>query len=160
MLFLIFYFSNKGKLGNLGKVLTRKIISRTRGNLGKSFIIGSIFVIYLSSLAILGSTYADPGMVKVVTDTMHSQGVHDMQSMINRPLPSPTPIQLLISIIVTITPNPISFAMFHSINDISDGWMQSHITIMLIEEIEVLGIVLFLRYRNSKTYMSCHNDDK
>jgi hypothetical protein len=148
VIFLLFYFSNKGKLGNIGRILIKKITSKTKGKLGKSFIIGSIFVIYLSTLSILGSTYADPNDVKLVTDALHKEGVHDMKTMINRPLPSPTPIQLVMSIIITVTPNPISFAMFHSVNDISDGWMQSLFSIILIEEIEVLGIVLFLRYRN------------
>ena len=148
ILFLIFYLSKKGKLGNTGKILTRKITKRASGKLGISFIIGSIFVIYLSSLAILGSTYADPQVVSLVHEQMKKQGIHNMQSMINAPLPNPTPLQLLVSIAITITPNPISFAIFHGVNDLSNGWLLSLFTIILIEEIEVLGIVLFLRYRN------------
>ena len=148
ILFLIFYLSNKGKLGKIGHILTRKITSKTTGKLGISFIIGSIFVIYLSSLAILGSTYADPQIVNMVHTQMEKQGVHDMQSMINQPLPSPTPLQLVVSILVIITPNQISFAMFHGMNDLSNGWLLSLFSIILIEEIEVLGIILFLRYRN------------
>lgn len=148
IIFLIFYLGRKGKLGNIGNILTSKITKKASGKLGSSFIIGCIFVIYLSSLSILGSTFADPNVVTLVTDTMHKQGVHDMQSLINQPLPNPTPLQLVLSIVITITPNPISFAMFHSINDLSNGWWLSLFTILLIEQVEVLGIILFLRYKN------------
>ena len=150
ILFLIFYLSNKGKLGSIGKILTRKITQRATGKLGISFILGSIIAIYLCSIAILGSTYADPQIVNMVQTQMQKQGIHDMKSMVEQPLPKPTLTQLLVSILVIMTPDPISFAMFKGVNDLSNGWLLSLFTVILIEEVEVLGIVLFLRYRNNK----------
>ena len=148
VLFAIFYLSKRGKLGSIGTLLTRKITKMSQGKLAKGFIVQSIVVIYMGSLFLLGSSSADPGVVNMVTTDFHKQGIHDMKSLTSQPLPSPTPIQLLVSIVIVLTPNPISFAMYNAMNQISSGWILSLMTIVLIEEIEVLCIILFLRYRN------------
>lgn len=142
------YFSRKGKLGFFGKAWLRTIEKRTKGKTFKTMIIMSCLVLYFGGLMISGITYANPVIYNKTVAEFKQQGIHDTNSLMqyDQAHPNTDPYKFLIGILILATPNQISFTLYKIMNDMFGGWFLPILTIAMVETIELLGIVLYLRY--------------
>lgn len=146
------YLSRKGKLGFFGRALLRTIEKRTKGKTFKSMIITSSIVLYFGCLMIAGITHADNTIYTKTKSEFKSQGIHDAKSLVqyDQAHPNTNFGNFLIGILILSTPNEISFTMFKIMNDFFGGWFLPILTISVVETIEFLGVILYLRYEGRR----------
>ena len=108
----------------------------------------SCIVLYFGSLMMIGITYANPIVYTKTQSELKAQGINDTQSLMkyDDTHRNVDPSKMLIGVLVLATPNQISFTAYKIMNDFSDGWFLPIITISLVETIELLGIILYLKY--------------
>lgn len=145
----LFYLSKKGKLGKIGTIIARRIEKRARSRFTKLIMGQSIFFIYMSTIFIIGVTYADPEATTSAKQDLKTNGITSLQNIVDKPVQI-TPPMIVASLIILLLPTPITFIIFKIINDFSSGFILAFFTITLIEEIEVLGLMLFFRYHIGK----------
>lgn len=143
----LYYLSKKGKLGRIGIILNKKLERRSKGKLGLSFIIILSISIYIQSLIVVGILYADQQDVTIVTTVLKNNGIHDMNTAMNVKSQPHGLLFNLEALIILLTPNQVSFTMMHVINDLSGNFILPLFSILLVEDLEVLGLVMFFRYK-------------
>lgn len=149
--FTIFYLSKKGKLGKIGKMIIHKLEKRAKGKLGKFIICFSIGAIYFWSLAVSGSLY---GNDEKAMNQLNSIGVKDMQSLETKTGNTIDPKQVPLALLVLFTPNDVSRMAFKVMNELSNGWVLTFGSVFLIDEIEVLALALYFRYKKPSQIIS------
>jgi hypothetical protein len=151
VLLIIMYLSRKGKLGYLGRIIDKQIMSFSKGRYGKLSLVYLIFTIYLYSLFIYGASYVPPETKDIITSQLAEQGITDMESASqaeNVGWSGPgASWGVLFSLVIILIPNKIGFALFSIINDWTDGWMVHFSMVLLVESLEILGLVLYFRYK-------------
>ena len=148
VMFLILYLSNKGKLGKAGRIIIKRIEKRARGKTVKGLIIFNCFILYFWSLVVVGATYADPIVVSTITKANNDMGIKNTQQIFEYAGTHAITIQeYILSFLLTFTPNPISFGMFKVLNVMLGGWLVPTLTILIAEQSESLGVMLYLRYK-------------
>jgi len=148
VMFLILYLSSKGKLGKAGTIIIKRLEKRAKGKTVKGLIIFNCFILYFWSLVVIGATYADPIVVTHITTENNKLGIKNTQQIFQYAQTHTITIQeYIISLMLTFTPNPISFGMFKVLNTMLGGWLVPLLTILIVEQSETLGILLYLRYR-------------
>lgn len=154
ILLLLIFLSKKNKLGYIGKIINRQVMSFSKGKYGKISLIYLLFVIYLYSLFVYGASYVEPETKQVFVDQLAAQGITDMESAStaeNVGWSGPgASWGILFSLLIILVPNKIGFSLFGIINDWTDGWALHFALVFLVESLEVLGLVLYFRYRKEK----------
>lgn len=151
--FILFYLSSKKKLGYVGFVIKKRLIKRSQGKAFKMFVILSGFIIYLFSLTSFGILEADKTKVNEDLQKLKKQGVTDFDSMnnyIQNDKDMSDPVLWLQALSISFTPSPITFEISYIMNQFTHGYLFSISSIILVEECEFLGIVLFFRFSNIK----------
>lgn len=149
----LLYLSKKKKLGFFGTALLNTLERRTKNKSFKIAVGTSIFVIYLSSLAIAGNVFASETIYTNTVTQLKTEGITDAKTLdkYNQSHPSHlTFIQWLQGLLLVATPNEGSFVIFKVTNDFMDGWPLAFFTIMLVEELEFLGMLFYLKYGGHK----------
>lgn len=145
VVFLMFYLSARGKLGSVGKIITKTIEKRAKAKSSILMIGLSIIMIWISAMMILGSIYADPNLTKLYKEELANHGITDIQSTFSDKDIDYKPIVLLEAMASIFIPTPDSLAFYHIMNDFSDGFFLAIFTVLMIEEIELLGITIYFR---------------
>jgi len=137
----IIYFSRKNKLGWVGRMINKQVMSFSKGKIGLFVIISLVFFIYFFSLVVYGIHNAPAPLVLTV------EQIETIQDIENLPEIRVEPDLILPAIFLILIPSEIGFNIFASINDLSDGWLLHFYTVILVEKIEVLGLILYFRFR-------------
>lgn len=151
--FVLLYLSNKNKLGFVGLIIKKRLIKRSQKKGFKIMIMFSIFIIYLFGLASFSVLEADKSKVQQDLQDMKKVGVVDMQSLndyAKNDKELSNPIFWLQGIEQIFIPSPQLFEIFYIYNQFTYGYLFSISNILLVEECEFLGIVLFFRFKYSK----------
>ena len=148
----VMYLANKNKLGKIGNIVNRQVHSFSRGKIGLLSIFYLVFVIYLYSLVIYGIENPPLERKAEFVAVLEKEGITDLESAstaenIGWSGPAAS-YGILFSIIIILIPNSIGFALFSIINDWTNGWMIHFSTVFLIESLEVLGLILYFRFRH------------
>lgn len=143
----LYYLSTKGKLGRIGIIIKKRLEKRSKGKLGVSIMIFLSIMIYIEGLIVFGILYADQEQVKTITQQLNKLGVHDINSAIKLPTHGLTLSSYLEELFILLTPNELSFTILHVINNLSNNFILPIFSILLVEDIEILGLIIFFRYK-------------
>ena len=157
ILIVLIYLSRKSKLGYVGRIIDKQVMSFSKGRWGKLSLIWLIFTIYLYALFVYGASYVDPDTKQIFVDQLAAQGITDIESArtaenVGWSGPGAS-WGILFSLLIILVPNKIGFSIFGIINDWTSGWVLHFAMVFLIESLEVLGLVLYFRYRKEKGAM-------
>lgn len=150
ILIIVMVLSNKNKLGKLGVIVNKQIMSFSKGRYGKLSLIYLVFMIYLYSLFIYGVENPPLERKAEFIEVLGQEGITDLETAskaenIGWSGPGAS-LGILFSLIIITVPNSIGFALFSIINDWTNGWMLHFATVFLIESLEALGLVIYFRY--------------
>ena len=151
ILLTMMYLAKKNKLGYLGKIVNRQILSFAKGKYGIFAIIILIFYIYLFSLYIYGINNFNPELKDNILTALAVEGYEDLDSIAENVdkltwIGPGTQLVPLFSLVIIFIPNNLGYVVYSIMNDYTDGWMLHFVTVFLVEEIEALGLVIYFRY--------------
>lgn len=143
--------AHKNKLGAVGRIVNRQMMSFSKGKFGKFAMFQTIFFIYIFSLAIYGITNPPDLMKEQITNTLAAEGIDDLESSLggSQNLVWTGPAAILgpaFAVLIIIVPNNLGFALYSIINDFTHGWLLHFVTVFLVEHLEILGLVVYFRY--------------
>jgi len=144
------YLARKNKLGYVGYLINKHATSFSKGKFGKIAIIFLVFNIYMFGIAIYGIENYQPEYKEKITGQLADQGVHDLDTATHAenvgwsgPAAS---FGILFSLAILLIPNQLGFSIYSIINDYTNGWILHFATVFLVEQLEILGLVIFFRY--------------
>lgn len=147
---LLFYLSKKNKLGPLGHIITKQINRIAKGKLGVVAIILSTFVLYFYGNMIYGIENPPDYAVQYVRVLLYQENITSMQTVVERSLEQPEkpydPDSILAALFMLFIPDDFGYGLYYSMNKVSEGWLLHFITVVFIQQIEVLGLVVYFRY--------------
>ena len=151
ILLTMMYLAKKNKLGYLGKIVNRQILSFSKGKYGIFAIIILIFYIYLFSLFIYGINNFNPELKDNILTALAAEGYEDLDSIAENVdkltwIGPGTQLVPLFSLVIIFIPNNLGYVVYSIMNDYTDGWMLHFVTVFLVEELEALGLVIYFRY--------------
>lgn len=151
ILLTMMYLAKKNKLGYLGKIVNRQILSFAKGKYGIFAIIILIFYIYLFSLYIYGINNFNPELKDNILTALAAEGYEDLDSIAENVdkltwIGPGTQLVPLFSLVIIFIPNNLGYVVYSIMNDFTDGWMLHFVTVFLVEELEALGLVIYFRY--------------
>ena len=151
ILVLLFYFSSKGKLGWFGRIIQNHIQRFAKSKAGLGFIILSGFLIYFFGNMIYGIETAPEPLKAVFVEELRSQGINTMDDVQAKADYSKfTPLGFVVGLLVLMTPNELSYSVYDIMNDMSDGWILHFSTVFFVEELELMGLAIYFRYKKLK----------
>lgn len=150
ILIIMLILARRQKLGYVGHLIQKHAMSFSRGRFGKFALIYLVFSIYLFSNVIYGIEHPPELKAQVVSELARN-GVTDMQSATikSRDLAWDGPLAWLgplFSLVIILIPNKLGFAVYGILNDYMHGWMLHFTTVFLVEQLEILGLVIYFRY--------------
>ena len=151
ILLTMMYLAKKNKLGYLGKIVNRQILSFSKGKYGIFAIIILVFYIYLFSLYIYGINNFNPELKDNILTALAAEGYEDLDSIAENVdkltwIGPGTQLVPLFSLVIIFIPNNLGYVVYSIMNDYTDGWMLHFVTVFLVEELEALGLVIYFRY--------------
>ena len=150
VLIIVMALSKKNKLGKLGMIVNRQIMSFSKGRYGKLSLVYLLFMIYLYSMFIYGVENPPLERKAEFVKVLEQEGITDLESAshaenIGWSGPGAS-LGIIFSMIIILIPNKVGFALYSIINDWTNGWMLHFATVFLIESLEALGLVVYFRY--------------
>jgi len=145
----LMYFSKKGKLGKIGKIVNRQVNQYTKGKFGLLTIFMLLFFIYVFSLTIYGINNAPIQTKAQMNSVLTEAGVTDLGSLQTSNLRWTGPGEefgMLWSLVIILTPNNLAYSLYSILNDMTNGWILHFATVFLIEDIEAVGLLCYFRY--------------
>ena len=147
MLLFLFYAAKRNWLGRLGFVVTRQVDRISSGKIGKWGIVSCIILIYIYGNFIYGIESAPLPIAVQMIETLESQGVTSMETLaVEAQGREYSWLNILAALAVMLIPNETGWAAFSVINDLSQGWAMHFATVILVQELELLGILVYFRY--------------
>lgn len=149
MMVSIIYLSRKNKLGYIGRLINKHVMSFAKGKYGIVVIFFTGIFIYFFAIVVLG--IENPVGNEAVRLTLEGQGITNLETLNPRMAQVQIdPLTFVIAFLVLFTPNQISSGIFSVMNDFSNGWFLHFATVFLIEEIEIMGLILYFRFHGTK----------
>lgn len=148
---VLIFLARKNKLGRLGKIFEKQLISTLTGKTGKFIIIVStIFLVYFGSTLILierGNTvYADDADIFY----LHITNNADLETALNWDLKGPTHVDSQHGFFNMFFVLEYAFSITYAmIDEMSKGWMSHLYSILFVEQIEILALVVLFREKPS-----------
>jgi len=148
---VILYLSRKNKLGWYGRVFEERLTKVTRGRRRILVWLVTGFTIYFLAASIYGIESSND-QYKELKDSLKSSIPKDQQNMeymVKQTKDVPLeyyPIALGLVILTFFFRFDLYAAMMGYINDITGGYFIHLMTIMFVEEVEVIGFLVFYRY--------------
>ena len=147
----LLYLSNKNKLGYVGYLVNKHTASFAKGNFGKFSMIYLVFSAYLFGLAIYGIEHPPEQIKAQIVSVLNDTGIHDLNTATSKSnqLSWTGPgaaYGVLFSFIVLFVPSKLSFTIYSILNDYTHGWMLHFATVFFVEQLEILGLVIYFRY--------------
>jgi len=147
--FILFFLSTKGKLGYVGYVIKKRIIKIPKGKAFKAYLISASILIYITGLTITGIIVADKQITTTFVNQMTQQHITTVKQITSEGYTNVqnNPSILPIDILIILTPNPLMFQISDIMNQITHGYGYTICSLVFVEQIELLGINLFFKYR-------------
>jgi len=147
----LLYFSNKGKLGWLGRIVNKQVTRLSKGKAGIGAICVSIFLLISFGNMLYGMSNPPEPVVQQFKDALRDEGVTDLDSYTEKAKDVRLDwLELILGtlavLFIMVVPTEPGYALFSIINGWSQGWMAHFMTVILVQEIEVLGLVIYFRY--------------
>lgn len=155
ILLTMMYLTKKEKLGPVGRLVNKQIHSFSKSNYGKASIIFLIFYVYIFSLFIYGINNANPILKQNILSNLAAEGYGDLNDVaenmdkLNWTGPGIDSVPLF-GLVIILIPNNLGYTIYSIMNDYSDGWFLHAATVLLIEQLEALGLILYFRYFSKK----------
>ena len=145
------YFARKNKLGFIGRIINKQVSRLSKGKKGLATIIFSLFFLASFGNMLYGMTYAQDGAVQEIRQELAKEGITDLKSHMESTQNLKIEWwQLLLAIpfvlLIMVVPTDPGYALFSIINGWSFGWLQHFTTVWFVQEIEILGLVIYFRY--------------
>jgi len=149
MLSLI-YFSNKGKLGKIGYIINKQVMSFSKGKLGNFVLFQTIFFLYFFGLAIYGIETAPEETKNQIVSVLAKEGIEDLED-----ISKPSNLQfegglgylgVFFALIVLFTPSKLGASLYSIMNDFTNNWLLHFATVYFVESLEILGLIMYFRY--------------
>lgn len=148
ILLSLFYLAHKKKLGWLGRIVLKHIQRFSRGKVGLGVMVSSVFVLYFFGNIIYGIETAPREVKQVLTEELESEGIQSLDDVAqNAPRVRFTTWQIILGILLLIVPNAGAHSIYGIINDMSNGWVLHFSTVFFVEQLEVLGLIIYFRYK-------------
>lgn len=148
------YLARKDRLGFVGRIINKQVMSFSKGKYGTISLIFLIFWIYVYGLVIYGINNPPVEVKQEFVQVLNDTGVNSIETLSNAQSVhwsgAAEAYGILFSIIVIVIPNKISFTIYSILNDWTDGWLVHFATVFLIESVEILALVIFFRYKKFK----------
>jgi hypothetical protein len=147
----ILYLSRKQKLGWYGRVFEERLTKITRGKRRILVWIITGFTIYFLAASIYGIESSND-QYKELKDSLKSSIPKDQQNMEYMVMQTKDvpleyyPIALGLVMLTFFFRFDLYAAMMGYINDVTGGYFLHLMTIMFVEEVEVIGFLIFYRY--------------
>lgn len=143
----LIYLSKKGKLGWIGKIVIRHTEQFAKGKIGKGFMAMSFFSLFFFGNIIYGAESTHPQVKNEIIKNLERQNIKSLDDVAaNAPSVRLTTPQLIVGLILLIIPNPLAHSIYAVMNQMSNGWVLHFSTVIFVQELEVLGLVLYFRY--------------
>lgn len=151
ILLSVMYLARKNKLGYAGYLINKHSLQFAKGKFGKFSLIYLIFSAYLFGLAIYGIENPPHEIKTKIVTVLNDTGIHDLNTATtkSKDLHWEGPAQaygILFSLIVLFVPSKLSYTIYSILNDYTHGWMLHFATVFLVEQLEILGLVIYFRY--------------
>lgn len=148
ILLSLLYFSHKGKLGWLGRIVIKHVQRFSKGKFALGSIILSVFVLYFLGNSIYGMDHPVPEIKRTFEQNMEAQGVTDLKTFQEKvPERKLEGSAMLLAVVALILPTGAGHTAYAIINDWTDGWLLHFSTVWFVEQLEILGLVLYFRFR-------------
>lgn len=160
-LFGLLFLSKKNKLGYVGYLVNKHTYSFARGKFGKFSMVYLLFSAYIFGLAIYGIEHPPQELKAQVVTVLNDTGINDLKTATEKSnqLSWTGPgaaYGVLFSLIVLFIPSKISYTIYSIMNDYTGGWMLHFATVFFVEQLEILGLLIYFRYfykgKDIKTY--------
>ena len=147
----LLYFSKKGKLGKLGDIINRQVTRIAKGKAGISFIIVSVILLTIFGNMLYGMSSPPKETVTQLNTMLEDEGITDWKSYTAKAKDvrfddSEILLGLLAVFFIMFVPTEPGHALFSIINGWTNAWLQHFVTVWFVQELEVLGLVIYFRY--------------
>ena len=151
IMLVMLYLARKGKLGWLGKIVNRQVIRISKGKAGLATICLSIFLLTAFTNMLYGMSYPPQTAVQEIKQILKDEGITDLKSYSEMAKDvrfewQELPLVLVAVLLIMVVPTEPGYALFSILNGWSHGWLQHFFTVYLVQEIEVVGLVIYFRY--------------
>lgn len=149
--FLLIFLIRKNKLGTLGKIFEKQLISTINGKTGKYIIVIScVFLSYFGTTLILiehGNTiYAED------TELFYNHIVNnaDIEKIPIQDIHGPAITDANLGLFNTVFVLDYAFSVTYAmINEMSHNWVSHLYSVLFVEQIEILALLFFVRKSSS-----------
>ncbi len=153
VLLALLYLSEKGRLGYAGYLVKKHVQKFSTGKLGKISMVSSVFILYFFGNMIYGIENAPIIPRMAISAELEREGIRDIADVEEhsrgRSMDAPS---ILLGMLFLLLPNPGAHAVFSVVNDLSDGWVLHFSTVFFVEQLEILGLVVYFRYLKKPKY--------
>ena len=147
----ILYFSRKNKLGWLGRIVNKQVSRLAKSKAGIfSLCIGVFLLISLANM-LYGMSNPTQTTVKELEQVLEDEGVTNLESYTARA--KDVRFDLLdfvlgvpVVLYIMVVPTEPGYALFSIFNGWTNNWMQHFMTVWFVQEIEIVGLVIYFRY--------------
>ena len=151
IMLVMLYLARKGKLGWLGKIVNRQVIRISKGKAGLATICLSIFLLTAFTNMLYGMSYPPQTAVQEIKQILKDEGITDLKSYSEMAKDvrfewQELPLGIVAVLLIMVVPTEPGYALFSILNGWSHGWLQHFFTVYLVQEIEVVGLVIYFRY--------------
>lgn len=154
VMIVLLLLTKKDKLGWLGRLWKRQIVRISKGKLGLLGMIHSVFfIIFLSSIVIVTDTFQDTSNEEFAREMMAEKGVTDLTGFASHTITADHSQLLNATAWGEVNPDDFIIALtgtYAVLDDFTYGFHQHFSIVLLIEEIEILGFVIYFRYIHKK----------
>lgn len=143
----LFYLAKRGKLGRLGFVVMGQLDRMAKGKLGAGGLVAALFIIYFYSNMIYGIETAPDQTKMLISSELEREGVRTIQD-VGQKLPEARLewTDIILGVILLVAPHEGAHSVYSVINDMSDGWALHFATVLLVQELEIAGLIIYFRY--------------
>ncbi len=155
ILALLIYGANRGKLGYLGRLITKKIDKiRTHRMIPFLAVLNVLVLIVYGTILVAIAQGPDPAMVEAM-QTTPGEGVSNMEDVRNQlAIWEPGPGEILDTILELLVLPALDFGMFASliyvVDDVTGNWLSHFVIVFFVETLESLAIILYFRLRPAR----------
>ena len=154
-LIILLYLVKRNKLGWVGRIWQKKLHRLARGKLGIFAIVQSVlFILMFSSIVFLTDMNRGTEEVVAVKLEMEADGINNLAQLTTRGIENSAEASFddWVFVFTTLITHPEVLGQVYAVfDDFSGGWHQHLNMVWLVEEVELLCLVLYFRYKRRYT---------
>lgn len=147
ILITLLYLNEKKRLGVLGRIVSRHVKKFARGKIGIGIMVSSVFILYFFGNMIYGIETASIPIKSAMVQELQSQGVQTLDDIKEQSRGRQLdPVSVILGVLFLMMPNPVAYSVFGIVNDMTHGWVMHFATVFFVEQLEVVGLIIYFRY--------------